>query len=286
MGTKHIKKRRAAVLSLAFLGVLILWTLWSNTALECNTYIVESHMLPAAFDGYRIAHISDLHSAEMGTENEKLLTMLREAEPDMIAITGDLIDSRDTDVGIALRFTEEAVKIAPCYYVTGNHEASTSLYADLRQGMMDQGVVILENERLELTRSGESISVLGVNDPSVHKDFASDSDARIMEGNLNALVKEENSYTILLSHRPELFDLYVSSGVNLVLSGHAHGGQFRLPFIGGLIAPNQGLCPTYDAGMFSEDGTDMIVSRGIGNSVIPIRFHNRPEIVCVELRRN
>ncbi len=173
-----------------------------------------------------------------------------------------------------------------CYYVTGNHEASTSLYADLRQGMMDQGVVILENERLELTRSGESISVLGVNDPSVHKDFASDSDARIMEGNLNALVKEEDSYTILLSHRPELFDLYVSSGVNLVLSGHAHGGQFRLPFIGGLIAPNQGLCPTYDAGMFSEDGTDMIVSRGIGNSVIPVRFHNRPEIVCVELRRN
>ena len=100
---------------------------------------------------------------------------------------------------------------------------------------------------------------------------------------LNSLTGDENGYTILLSHRPELFDTYVSCGVDLVLSGHAHGGQFRLPLIGGLVAPNQGLFPKYDAGLYTDGGTNMVVSRGLGNSIIPIRFNNRPEIVLVEL---
>ena len=91
-------------------------------------------------------------------------------------------------------------------------------------------------------------------------------------------------YTILLSHRPELFDLYVETEMDLVFSGHAHGGQFRLPFVGGLVAPNQGFFPKYDAGQFNEENTTMIVSRGVGNSIIPIRFNNRPEIVLVTLR--
>ena len=101
---------------------------------------------------------------------------------------------------------------------------------------------------------------------------------------LNTLMEQETAYAILLSHRPELFETYAACGVDLVLSGHAHGGQFRLPFIGGLIAPNQGLFPKYDAGLFTDGNTNMIVSRGIGNSIIPIRFNNRPEIVLLELR--
>ena len=104
------------------LVALVIWIAWGNTALELNTYTVSSAKLPQSFDGYRIAHVSDLHNAEMGKDNEKLLTILRDADPDMIAITGDLIDSRSTNVEIALNFIREAVKIAPCYYVTGNHE--------------------------------------------------------------------------------------------------------------------------------------------------------------------
>ena len=108
------------------LVALVIWIAWGNTALELNTYTVSSAKLPQSFDGYRIAHVSDLHNAEMGKDNEKLLTILRDADPDMIAITGDLIDSRSTNVEIALNFIREAVKIAPCYYVTGNHEARIS----------------------------------------------------------------------------------------------------------------------------------------------------------------
>lgn len=96
------------------LVALVIWIAWGNTALELNTYIVSSSKLPQSFDGYRIAHVSDLHNAEMGKDNEKLLVMLRNADPDMIAITGDLIDSRNTDIEVALQFIREAVKIAPC----------------------------------------------------------------------------------------------------------------------------------------------------------------------------
>ena len=100
---------------------------------------------------------------------------------------------------------------------------------------------------------------------------------------LKNLIDDESGYTILLSHRPELFETYMDGGIDLVFSGHAHGGQFRLPFIGGLVAPNQGMFPKYDAGLYTDGGTSMVVSRGIGNSIIPFRFNNRPEIVLVEL---
>ena len=151
--------------------VLIVWAAWGNTALELNTYTVSSKELPDAFDGYRIAHISDLHNAELGDSNEKLLSMLREAEPDIIAITGDLIDSRNTNIEVALAFAEEAMKIAPCYYVTGNHEARVSEYDELKAGLEAAGVVVLENERTEIELSGEAITILGVDDPSFNTDY-------------------------------------------------------------------------------------------------------------------
>jgi predicted MPP superfamily phosphohydrolase len=105
-----------------------------------------------------------------------------------------------------------------------------------------------------------------------------------MADTLDNLMHEEDKYSILLSHRPELFHIYVDNNIDLVLSGHAHGGQFRIPFIGGIVAPNQGLFPKYDAGLFGEKETNMIVSRGIGNSIIPFRFNNPPEIIIIELQ--
>ena len=263
--------------------VLIVWTAWGNTALELNTYTISSRELPDAFDGYRIAQVSDLHNAEFGEGNQRLLNMLREAEPDMIAITGDLIDSRKTNVAIALAFAKEAVKIAPCYYVSGNHEARVSEYQDSKTGLETAGVTVLDDAQVKIDASGESITVIGVNDPSFSADYLT-GDAAVIDQKLTELAAEDAGFTILLSHRPELFNTYVSHDMDLVLSGHVHGGQFRLPLIGGLVAPNQGLFPKYDAGVYSEGDTNMIVSRGIGNSILPFRFNNRPEVVLIELK--
>ena len=268
----------------AFLLALIAWIVWGNTALELNTYTISSSKLPQSFDGYRIAHVSDLHNAEMGKDNEKLLTMLREANPDMIAITGDLIDSRNTDIEVALQFIREAVKIAPCYYVTGNHEARVNEYGELKAGMEAAGVTVLEDAKFEISIDGETIMLIGVNDPSYQTDYLFGDTKTVMNTKLEELHTEQDRFTILLSHRPELFETYVDHDLDLVLSGHAHGGQFRLPFIGGLVAPNQGLFPEYDAGIYAEGNTNMLVSRGVGNSILPFRINNRPEVILIELQ--
>ena len=153
------KKKTIALAVIAVIVALVVWTVWGNTALQLNTYTVSSEELPSVFDGYRIAHVSDLHNAEMGDGNEKLLAMLREAEPDIIAITGDMIDSRNTNVAVAMAFAEEAMLIAPCYYVTGNHEARVSEYDELKAGLEACGVVVLENKRAKIELSGETITL-------------------------------------------------------------------------------------------------------------------------------
>ena len=144
---------------------------------------------------------------------------------------------------------------------------------------------MLEDEAVSLERNGESIALMGLADPdfTVKGDMFGEVPAMVSTKLENLNDGEGGGYTILLSHRPELFETYVGSGIDLVFAGHAHGGQFRLPFIGGVVAPNQGLFPEYDAGLYTDGSTNMVVSRGIGNSIIPLRFNNRPEIVLVEL---
>ena len=259
------------------------WIWWGNTALEVNEYEMISNRIPEAFSGFRIAQISDLHNAQFGERNEGLLSLLAQADPDIIVITGDLIDSRHTDIEIALEFCESAIEIAPVYYVTGNHEARVTEYEDLKNGLEENGIVILENEKVRLSLDEEYITLMGIQDPSFTTDYLFGEAESVAAATLSELQNESDRYTVLLSHRPELFDVYVDSQIDLVFSGHAHGGQFRLPFIGGLVAPNQGFFPEYDAGLFSKENTTMVVSRGAGNSIIPLRFNNRPEIVVVEL---
>ena len=279
------KKKKFIFLAVvaAVLIALVIWIAWGNTALELNTYTVTSSRLPKNFDGYRIAHVSDLHNAEMGESNEKLLSMLREADPDMIAITGDLIDSRNTNVEIALQFVQEAMKIAPCYYVSGNHEARVNEYEEMKTGLISAGVIILEDAQTEISIEGETITLIGINDPSFQTDYLFGDAETVMSSKLSELHTDGDGFTILLSHRPELFDTYTDHDIDLVLSGHAHGGQFRLPFIGGVVAPNQGLFPEYDAGIYTDGNTNMFVSRGVGNSILPFRLNNRPEVIIIEL---
>ena len=281
-----MKRKSKTILTLIslFFIILIAWTLLGNTALEVNEYEIVSDRIPQGFDGFRIAQVSDLHNTEFGEGNSKLIGLLSQTEPDIIVLTGDLIDSRQTDIEIAFSFARDAMKIAPVYFVSGNHEARVSEYEDLKMGLAEAGVIVLENQKVEITRDGEAITLMGIDDPSFQESYLFGDVESVAKQAIEMLQSESDGYTVLLSHRPELFELYVKTGMDLVFSGHAHGGQFRLPFLGGLVAPNQGFFPEYDAGLFSEGITNMIVSKGVGNSIIPIRFNNRPEIILAELK--
>ena len=217
------KKRVLFVVSFV-LVILIVWTLWGNTALEVNEYEVVSDRIPQGFEGFRIAQVSDLHNAEFGEGNEKLIQLLSQTDPDVIVITGDLIDSRHTDIEIALDFARQAIKLAPVYYVSGNHEARVREYEDLKMGLAEAGVVILENQKVQISREGERITLVGIGDPSFQEDYLFGDSESVARQAIDDLQNESDGYTILLSHRPELFDLYVDTGMDLVFSGHAHGG--------------------------------------------------------------
>ena len=279
------KKRRIIIVAVLLLitilsGVLI----YEDKNIELNTYEITSEDLSAEFDGYRIAHISDFHNAVFGKDNSKLINMLKEAKPDIIAITGDIIDSRRTDIDVSFAFVEQILKIAPCYYVTGNHEVRVSdEYALLKDKMAQAGVIILENDKLTIECEDSFIEIIGLEDPTFSVIGTTDEEAEVVADELPKLTKSNDNFTLLLSHKPEFFDIYVENDIDLVLSGHAHGGQFIIPYVGGLIAPGQGFFPELDSGLFEKDGTNMIISRGIGNSIIPLRINNRPEIILIEL---
>ncbi len=282
---RKAKKRRIWLGALIVLAALVLWTIWGNITVQTTVYHVHDSQLPEGFEGYRIAQISDLHNAEFGADNQKLLSILKKEQPDIIAMTGDLVDSNHTDIEIATTFARQAVEIAPCYYVTGNHEAWLGeTYETLEKQLEACGVMVLRNQSVTLHKGSDTVQLMGIDDP----DFA-ESGSGMFDLEMGIISEEikraegGDGYRILLSHRPEVFSTYVDSDISLALCGHAHGGQFRLPFIGGLVAPNQGLFPQYDGGVYTQDGTTMIVSRGIGNSIIPVRFNNRPEVVIAVL---
>lgn len=277
MNSENIRSNRKkyikSALVLLIVIALLLFCSYQNRHLETTYYTYKAEQLGADLEGYRIVQISDLHNVKFGKNNQKLVDRIRECEPDMIVLTGDLVDSNHTNVDRAVQFVDEMVKICPVYYVTGNHEywLDTSEYEKLMDGLVSAGVVILDNQVVEISRGDAKFRLVGLDDKS------------LADGTLEALLSDEKELTVVLAHEPQYFARYAGTGVDLVLSGHAHGGQFRLPFVGGIVAPDQGFLPEYTAGEYYMNGTEMIVSRGLGNSVIPVRLFNYPEIVCVEL---
>ena len=277
MNSENIRSNRKkyikSALVLLIVIALLLFCSYQNRHLETTYYTYKAEQLGADLEGYRIVPISDLHNVKFGKNNQKLVDRIRECEPDMIVLTGDLVDSNHTNVDRAVQFVDEIVKICPVYYVTGNHEywLDTSEYEKLMDGLVSAGVVILDNQVVEISRGDAKFRLVGLDDKS------------LADGTLEALLSDEKELTVVLAHEPQYFARYAGTGVDLVLSGHAHGGQFRLPFVGGIVAPDQGFLPEYTAGEYYMNGTEMIVSRGLGNSVIPVRLFNYPEIVCVEL---
>ena len=275
---KRVRKRSITSRLLTWMVLLTalagyLW--WGNTTITVTEITASPNDLPAAFSGYRIAQISDLHNAQFGEDNEFLLDKLAQCKPDIIILTGDLIDSKHPDVDIAAEFAACAARMAPTYYVTGNHEGfALKDYARLKTAMKESGVHVLENQMVTLEKDGATLSLIGLHDPN----FTSVRDS------LTALAPQAGDFTVLLAHRPELADTYAEAGMDLVFSGHAHGGQFRLPLLGGILSPGLGFFPEYDAGLYQLENTRLIVSRGLGNSRIPIRINNRPEIVLAVLK--
>ena len=273
------KKRRLRIFVLSILVLILFFgfLVYENQNIGISYYTYHSEKVSDDLDGYRIMQISDLHNAKFGTSNEKLLDKMKKAKPDCIVITGDIVDSSHTDLNVAIQFVEKSVLICPVYYVTGNHEywLSEEERQELFCKLEDVGANMLNNEIASVSVSEDSFSFIGLDDNN------------LTDETLTSLMKEcdNNTLSVVLAHEPQYIGAYSKAGADLVLSGHAHGGQFILPFVGGVVAPGQGIFPEYTKGRYDVKHTTMYVSRGLGNSIIPIRLFNNPEIVCIDLKK-
>jgi predicted MPP superfamily phosphohydrolase len=267
-----------------FIAVFAYWFInWQNNNIVTTNLAYTHKKIPEEMDGFKIVHLSDLHNKKFGKDGADLKEEVTNAAPDIIVITGDLIDYHRTNIPSAMQSIADMVKIAPVYYVPGNHEAMSGVYEKLSAILKKAGVTVLQNESVRLQKGGAFITLAGAADVTFIDKAKGEPAYKAFEKNLAALRAQAKGFSILLSHRPECLDLYVRQGFDLVFSGHAHGGQVRFPGLGGLFAPGQGLFPKYTAGMHRKDGTALVVSRGLGNSEFPIRVFNRPEIVTLTL---
>lgn len=275
---KHGKKRTwlTPLLILALLAALLAFAVWDSAEhLQLTEYTVSSDRCPDGFDGFKIIQLSDLHGSDFG---DRLVEQVRRQEPDIIALTGDFVtDSGDLEAVRAL--VPELVKICDVYFVSGNHEFGSRLADEVRGIMEDAGVRYLGNDAVVLECNGDSIVLAGVEDPLAYADMPSPPE---LMAELDD--KYPDSYKILLGHRNYWMEEYPELPVDLILSGHAHGGLVRLPGVGGLIGTDRTLFPDYDAGLYENGRYTMIVSRGLGNSVPIPRLFNRPEIVSIILK--
>ena len=273
---KPVLSKKKLIIICSVLLILIPFCILQNKYLTVDRYTYVSDKVPPAADGFKIVQISDLHNAEFGKNNSRLIEKIKEQHPDIIVITGDIVDSNYTDISVAESFCEQAVQIAPCYYITGNHEMwlDDDVSAKLYESIKASGTVKLKNETIPLDNS---IYLTGLDDGSLYNGTLAQLSENIPDDALH----------IVLAHEPQyLEEEYVHSSPDLIITGHAHGGQIRLPFIGGLIAPDQGFFPKYTSGEYKSGDTTMYVSRGLGNSVIPLRVFNFPEINVLTIRKN
>ncbi|MBU5215229.1 metallophosphoesterase [Bacillus albus] len=276
------KTKRIILFSVTLIGMSIFLYV-QNNLISITKVDITSSKIPSTFKGFKILQISDLHNKKFGDNQETLIQKVKGENPDIIVITGDLIDSKSYDAEVSMELIRELVKEYPIYFVTGNHEKWSGKYNDLEKELKNYHVTVLRNEHVTIQKGQQKINLLGIDDP----EFVTGNNDEV-KGVKDEISKAKfgmppDTYNVLLSHRPELLAKYADEQIDLVLSGHAHGGQVRLPFIGGLVALNQGIFPTYTAGLYEKQNTSMVVSRGLGNSVIPQRIFNRPELVVVQL---
>lgn len=278
-----------AIISILAL-LLIIAIIDSNSRLSESYYTISSAKLPAAFDGYRIVQISDLHNKQYGEDNLRLIQRIDNFAPDIVVLTGDMLSRNSDDFADFLPTAAALASKYPTYYITGNHERAFSkakldlLFAELT----DLGVIIMDNKSILLSRGGESIAMHGLSYP-VH--YYKQEEEAASQQRMHLLIEQElgacdtSLFNLLLVHNPVYFETYCAWGADLSLSGHIHGGLIRLPFIGGVFGPPHKLFPTYDAGLFDNDnGQQMIVSRGLAAGIFGFRLFNRPDLVLISLQ--
>ncbi|MBQ8822021.1 MAG: metallophosphoesterase [Lachnospiraceae bacterium] len=268
--------KKKFLLSLVIL--LALFTILGlNPFLQVTNYTYQSSEIPAAFDNFKICHISDLHCKSFGKDNKTLLNKIREMAPDIVVFTGDIVDESHTDLSSveALLAGLQQMDI-PGYYITGNHElepGASEQYNTLLSYFTEYGVTHLDDNSILLKKGNDSISITGCKWYS--KYLVNFLEPTIPEG-----------FNILLYHGADFYDLVSDYNYDLVLTGHIHGGLIRIPLLDVGVFSNTGtLFPKYTAGIYQNTfGTStMIVSRGLGDAVLP-RFYNRPELVCITLK--
>ena len=272
------------------LAVLALFVYWGNTDIKTDSVTYTSSALPAAFDGLRIVQLSDLHNKEFGKDNARLYRAVENAAPDVIFLTGDLVDEyAEAPVPYARAVGETLSAIAPTYYVTGNHEWAhgNAVVEEIKTALREAGVTVLSNQYVPLERDGEIILIAGVDDPNGYAD----------QKPPDVLAKEiynayDDPFWLLLAHRNNLFNGgYCRLGADLTFSGHAHGGIWRLPFTDGLVDTNMHLLPSFTSGFYhctDEDceGAEVFISRGLGNSPKwAFRLFNRPQVAVITLKK-
>lgn len=259
-----------------------------NNFIKINKISYTNPKLPIGFDGLKVLHVSDLHNKQFGRNQKRIIDKIKDLSPDIIVVTGDIIDRRITKLSVALEFVKRAIKLAPIYYVTGNHEKKSRDYAILKKELAEIGVNIIDNSGEIIEKNDCKISIIGLGDPALielYGDMECDekiaTTIRELKDNIG-----ESDFTILLSHRPEYFPVYAKECIDICFTGHSHGGQIRIPYFGGMYAPGQGIFPEYCGGVFHIGDSTMISNRGLGNtSRFPIRINNRPELVLVTLRQ-
>lgn len=237
---------------------------------EVRQYTVRVAGLPSGFDGFTILHLSDLHGKEFGRNQEKLAALINKQVYDLVVITGDLVNKYDPRNEPVARLLEH-LRGKPVYFVPGNHDWWSGFQTE--KILRKYGVHILINEAEKITRGDRHVWAVGVDDPYIHRDRL----------DVALYPVKDSAPKILLAHAPNIFPEAVERKIDLVLAGHTHGGQVRLPFIGAVTVPGQGWFPKWDYGVFRSGETTLIINGGLGESGIPLRFNCRPEIVLVTL---
>ena len=281
------RMRRRLLIWLLLLSALavggVFWLRWQCWGVTVTHTEAELSGLPAEFDGYKIVHLSDLHGHEYGEGSSGLLARVAGEKPDLIVITGDLVD-QESQMQMVTALAKGLAAIAPAFYVTGNHEwgLGTARVKELKNLLSRCGVTVLSNQYELLERNGAQIVLAGVDDPNGYADQTTPEElyARIGAG-------DPGLFTLLLAHRNDRFAQYAAAGYDFVLSGHGHGGIVRLPFAGGLMGTDRQLFPEWTSGTYTLGGSTLFVSRGLGNNTVPFkgfRLFNRPELAVVTLR--
>ena len=280
-----------------FIGIFILMYLYIKynvNTLEVTKYVVENKKVPKEFDGYNIVQISDLHSKLFGENNKKLIQKIKSLNPDIVVVTGDLIDGENNNYNVALDFMKEISKLYRVYYIIGNHEQKSLIkkykdeYKDYFNKLHQIDFVNLDNNKVEIVKGDSNINLYGLTVPYSCYKYLFDNqettsiDIDFLEEKLGKVDREQ--FNILLAHTPFYFDEYEKWGADLTLCGHVHGGVVRLPFIGGLLSPDRKFFPKYDLGKYEKNNSTMIVSKGLGGSKVLIRINCKPEIVSIKLK--